>query len=166
MRQLHFKFGFQILQRRATLFFFGCTCVSEVTVRRGEAKPSKCHSEEPVVIDVAFTPGLHSRIKGKISTTAKKEHSLYHLNEMWQKPHCGRTGSQAASPQPTNQGSTVRKQANRSILPLTFPQPQLHSVSCNTSTQKHHTRSPDHANSWCALTLHSRRQDAVRPQIG
>lgn len=112
MRQLHFKFGFQILQRRATLFFFGCTCVSEVTVRRGEAKPSKCHSEEPVVIDVAFTPGLHSRIKGKISTTAKKEHSLYHLNEMWQKPHCGRTGSQAASPQPTNQSSTVRKQVH------------------------------------------------------
>lgn len=87
----------------------------------GEAKPSTCHSEEPVVID-AFTQRLHSRIRGKISTTAKKEHTLYHLNETWQRPRCSSsTGSQAASFQPINQSSTARKQANRSILPTRFP---------------------------------------------
>lgn len=51
------------------------------------------------------------------------------------------------------------------FFPLGSPQPQLHGIPCNASAQKHQTRSPDHANSWCAVALHSRRRDAARHQI-
>lgn len=124
-------------------------------------------------------------MKGKISTTAKKERTLYHLNEAWQQRTTLLQQHLESSCEPTTYQQEFHQQSklfwdtaarNRQaqkpqvsqgpFCPSLSSQSRLCGTLCNTSSpETSDTHSPDCTNGQYTETLYSRRQDATRHQM-